>query len=629
MIEMDRLADMLKNDRICLCLLCCLAMIPQAQAQMPACEPFADGDSVCFVGDSITHAGQYVKILRDYYTARYPHRQITFVNSGISGDSLPHVLARFDSDIATNKPTIVYVMMGMNDLRLNRLKAGQPNTIPDTDEAISSYAARLAKLAEKIKALKPRQIVLMSPTMYDQYVMNPKAMPAYIGADQGLALMTQKVQEIAKANGFAFIDLHTPMLDWTHKLQQQNPSMSLVGLDRIHPNVYGHYLMAYQILHAQGQIEHAPNVLTLQADSQGMSQQITPQRWPMTLDPSLVQVPELARLFDTFTTMPCHISGLAAGPYTLQLADAAPVQITITSENTIIDLAFPSSPLSMVSARLFSQSAQIHATIVERLRDPLAARKFLKGEYQNYPDLPKDDIEAAKAILKTGKQGYVANLYRNLVTYGPQDKQQKTQTSITSMRDELYTTAKPIPVTITLKHGKVSAPELSKAIPQSNGSIGYQPVGAAMTDAWFDNRTKNYSDAKELGICGGPANSRTSYLIWRLPSDLQPQQIHKVTLVISEVYASQIDNILLREVLTDWQPQIVNYYLSPQVSDKELCQTQSVDGKWTFSSDQLTACVKQWLSDPADNHGLAVLCKGWRGHGAFSYEENPPVLILE
>jgi hypothetical protein len=465
--------------------------------------------------------------------------------------------------------------------------------------------------------------------MYDQYVKNPKALPPYLGCDDGLALMTQKVQELAKANGFAFIDLHTPMLDWTHKLQQQNPSMSLVGLDRIHPNVYGHYLMAYQILHAQGQIEHAPNALTLQADSQGMPQQITPQRWPMTLDPSLAQVPELARLFDAFTTMPCHVAGLAAGPYTLQLADAAPVQITITSDNPIIDLAFPSSPLSTVSARLFSQSAQIHATIVERLRDPLAARKFLKGEYQNQPDLPKDDIEAAKAILKTGKQGYVANLYRNLVAYGPQDKQQKTQTTITSMRDELYTTAKPIPVTITLKPGKVSAPELSKAIPQSNGSISYQPIAAAMTDAWFDNRTKNYSNAKELGICGGPANSRTTYLIWRLPIDLQPQQIHKVTLVLSEVYASQIDNILLREVLTDWQPQTVNYYLPPQVSDKELCQTKSADGKWTFSSDQLTACVKQWLSDPAGNHGLAILCKGWRGHGAFSYKEHPPMLILE
>ena len=48
--------------------------------------PFKDGDTVVFLGDSITHGGRYHQFITDFYRTRYPDARIRFVNSGIGGD---------------------------------------------------------------------------------------------------------------------------------------------------------------------------------------------------------------------------------------------------------------------------------------------------------------------------------------------------------------------------------------------------------------------------------------------------------------------------------------------------------------------------------------------------------------
>lgn len=50
-------------------------------------ELFKDGETVCFLGDSITHGGRFHSYVYDYYLTRFPDRTVRFVNAGISGDS--------------------------------------------------------------------------------------------------------------------------------------------------------------------------------------------------------------------------------------------------------------------------------------------------------------------------------------------------------------------------------------------------------------------------------------------------------------------------------------------------------------------------------------------------------------
>ena len=58
----------------------------QAQGTLSSAKPFDDGDTVCFVGDSITHGGTYHSIVTLYYATRFPGKTIRFYNCGISGD---------------------------------------------------------------------------------------------------------------------------------------------------------------------------------------------------------------------------------------------------------------------------------------------------------------------------------------------------------------------------------------------------------------------------------------------------------------------------------------------------------------------------------------------------------------
>ena len=83
-------------------------------------EPFADGDTVVFFGDSITHDGRYHAYLLDYYLTRYPDRRITFVNGGIAGDDANRCQPRFAEDVASHKPNVVVQMFGMNDVFSSR-----------------------------------------------------------------------------------------------------------------------------------------------------------------------------------------------------------------------------------------------------------------------------------------------------------------------------------------------------------------------------------------------------------------------------------------------------------------------------------------------------------------------------
>ena len=73
---------------------------------------FKDGDTICFLGDSITHGGQYHEFLQLFYATRYPELNLSFHNCGISGDNASGMLARFEEDVMKHKPTHVFLEVG-------------------------------------------------------------------------------------------------------------------------------------------------------------------------------------------------------------------------------------------------------------------------------------------------------------------------------------------------------------------------------------------------------------------------------------------------------------------------------------------------------------------------------------
>ena len=58
-----------------------------------------DGDTVVFLGDSITAARTYGKIIENFTLLRFPGRKVRFINAGWGGDTAAGGLGRLDRDV--------------------------------------------------------------------------------------------------------------------------------------------------------------------------------------------------------------------------------------------------------------------------------------------------------------------------------------------------------------------------------------------------------------------------------------------------------------------------------------------------------------------------------------------------
>src|SRR5438105_747035 len=79
-----------------------------------------DGDRVVFYGDSITDQRLYTTFVETYVVTRFPSMNVSFVHSGWGGDRVTgggggSIHRRLDRDVFAYKPTVVTVMLGMND----------------------------------------------------------------------------------------------------------------------------------------------------------------------------------------------------------------------------------------------------------------------------------------------------------------------------------------------------------------------------------------------------------------------------------------------------------------------------------------------------------------------------------
>jgi len=84
------------------------------------------GEKVVFIGDSITDCGRranfpplgngYVSIIANLVAAKYPEREITWVNKGIGGDTVQGLANRWTEDVISENPNWVSIYIGINDV---------------------------------------------------------------------------------------------------------------------------------------------------------------------------------------------------------------------------------------------------------------------------------------------------------------------------------------------------------------------------------------------------------------------------------------------------------------------------------------------------------------------------------
>lgn len=225
---------------------------------------FSDGDTVIFIGDSITHGGSYHTNIVLFNATRYPSKKVDYINAGISGDTTQGTNLRFDRDIAIHRPNIATIMLGMNDVgghlyqtpvktdAEKAARAEQQKVIRD------KYLVEMQKLATSLQDIGT-DIIFMTPSIYDETA--ELALPSDVGRNSELGVYAQKLYQLAKDYDSPVVDFQRSMLDVNTKMQEKDPTQTIVGKDRVHPGGAGHLVMTYAFLKAQ---KESPSVSNIQ-----------------------------------------------------------------------------------------------------------------------------------------------------------------------------------------------------------------------------------------------------------------------------------------------------------------------------------------------------------------------------
>ncbi|RKF51045.1 SGNH/GDSL hydrolase family protein [Paraburkholderia fungorum] len=220
------------------------ATIVSASAAQAAPFFLRDGDTVVFMGDSITEGGAYTTAVEDYVVTRFPTLSVRFVNSGVGKDKISggitgDMTERLNRDVATFKPTVVTMMFGMND---GAFRAFDQNAY---DAFASGYESALSTL----KRLVPdARLTLIQPSPYDEVTR-----ARWIGGGYNAVLTRYGdfVSHLGARNGALTVDLNAPVVSDLNAIRSADPDAAgKLFPDRIHPTPAGGLLLAKALLKA-------------------------------------------------------------------------------------------------------------------------------------------------------------------------------------------------------------------------------------------------------------------------------------------------------------------------------------------------------------------------------------------
>jgi lysophospholipase L1-like esterase len=188
-------------------------------------------------GDSITDSGRdrsSVSSLGNGYVAgvvkqiRARHKEpLTFINSGVSGDTTRDLLGRLETDVIAHKPDWVSVAIGVNDVWRSFGGGDRSDAVN-----IGEFEANYRQILERILA-SGAKLILVEPFVIEADKLEPfrAQMDVYSGVVAALAREFSAVFVSFQAMFDRVIDQ-----DWSE--------------DRVHPNAAAVALMANEFLGA-------------------------------------------------------------------------------------------------------------------------------------------------------------------------------------------------------------------------------------------------------------------------------------------------------------------------------------------------------------------------------------------
>ena len=216
----------------------CLGVSRAADPMLPTTQ------RVLFLGDSITHSGQYAEAIEAYFATRFPDRSIEFRNLGLPSETVsglsekghaggqfprPVLEERLGRVLESVKPDLVVACYGMND----------GIYLPYAVDRFMAFSNGLVQLREQA-AKAGAKVLHVTPPVFDEAK----------GGSPGYANTLDLYSEWLigqRQFGWDVVDLHEPMKRFLALRRQADPKFFLAG-DGVHIGDLGHWILTKQVL---------------------------------------------------------------------------------------------------------------------------------------------------------------------------------------------------------------------------------------------------------------------------------------------------------------------------------------------------------------------------------------------
>jgi lysophospholipase L1-like esterase len=214
-----------------------LSRVPTARADFA----LRDGDTVAFLGDSITAPGIYQETIENYVLLRFPRRTVRFINAGKAGSTASESLERIDRDVFQRGATVLVVALGINDINWGF-------------QADAEHKQQYLDAIKRIIALCLRRNIRVFICSAAVTAEDPQQSEAGF-----LQTMSDEVLGLARSMGAGAIDAQRGMREvqkaiWASNQAETDPCKrtTLHEADGIHLNDLGYLAMAFTILKGLG-----------------------------------------------------------------------------------------------------------------------------------------------------------------------------------------------------------------------------------------------------------------------------------------------------------------------------------------------------------------------------------------
>jgi len=346
-----------------------------------------DGDRVVFYGDSITDQRRYTSFVESYVVTRFPKLDVRFIHSGWGGDRVGGgaggpIDVRLYRDVLPYNPTVVTIMLGMND--------GGYRAFDQT--MFDTYSTGFKHIVDVLKRQLPGvRITAIQPSAYDDVTRAPNFEGGY---NRVLVRYSDFLAELAGSQKLEVADLNKPVVDALTKANAIDATAAARLIpDRIHPGDQVALVMAEGLLKAwkapaivtEVEIDAAKHNDPVQVNTRvsdlaygkSLSWTQTDQALPMALnrqDALVALVLKSSDFVDALNRQPLRVKGLPAGNYRVDIDGETAGTFPAAQLASGVNLAELPTPMIRQAAAVHALTLQhtaMHNTRWRQLQVPL------------------------------------------------------------------------------------------------------------------------------------------------------------------------------------------------------------------------------------------------------------------